>query len=211
MIQAGHLEIMQPITDLSQLDPHGIYTYADYLTWRLKERIELIKGKILKMSPAPSRRHQDISTNLFGCFYSYLQSKPSQCKLYTAPFDVRLYDAKNTANNNAQDIYTVVQPDLCIVCDRNKLDERGCIGAPDLIVEILSPGNSKKELQTKFSLYESSGVKEYWLVFPAEETLQQFVLKEGKFEFKGFYNTDDQANSSTFDGLTVNLTTVFAD
>ena len=202
---------MESVTDLSQLNPDSLYTYADYLTWRLQERIELIRGKVLKMSPAPSRRHQDISSNIFGVFHDYLQKSQASCKIYTAPFDVRLHEAKRSVTS-PDNIYTVVQPDLCIICDRSKLDERGCLGAPDLIVEILSPGNSKKEVQTKFKLYESSGVREYWVVFPSEETLQQFALNEdGKYEFFGFYNPGDMVQAAIFEHLQVNMTVVFSD
>lgn len=201
---------MELITDLSQLNPNSIYTYADYLNWRLKERIELIRGKILKMSPAPSRRHQDISSNIFGIFHDCLKRGQATCKIYTAPFDVRLNEVNRT--DSPDDIYTVVQPDLCIICDRSKLDERGCLGAPDLIVEILSPGNSKKEAQTKFELYESSGVREYWIVFPSEEVLQQFVLNEhGKYDFRGFYTPGDIVQATIFESFQADITVVFSD
>src|SRR5215217_1614082 len=148
------------ITDINQLDLEGTYTYADYLLWRFEERLELIKGKIFKMSPAPNRRHQTILGHLhlpIGSFF-----KNHYCQVFLAPFDVRL--PKKNQNTSDGKIYTVVQPDLCIICDESKLDDRGCLGAPDLIVEILSPGNSRKEMDNKFELYEECGVREYWLV-----------------------------------------------
>jgi len=103
-------------------------------------------------------------------------------KTFSIPFDVRLLD-KNKSSIANKDVYTVVQP---VICDQNKLDEKGCIGAPDLIIEILSPGNSKKENIFKYDLYEEAGVKEYWIVFPSELVLQQFVLNERKILFKTF-------------------------
>jgi Uma2 family endonuclease len=145
------------ITNIKQLDLKGSYTYADYLLWHFKERVELIKGKILKMSPAPNRNHQDISGNLYYELRSFINK--GTCKLYTAPYDVRLINFKESTDDNQ--IITVVPPDLCVICDTNIIDERGCLGAPDLIIEILSPGNSKKEMDIKFDLYEENGVSEY--------------------------------------------------
>ncbi len=160
------------ITDINQLDLNKSYSYTDYLLWQFKERIELFKGKIFKMSPAPARIHQDILRNINRNFDKFFFSKP--CKVYFAPFDVRL-PSKNG------EIFTVLQPDLCVVCDLGKLDDKGCLGAPDLIVEILSPGNAKKELSLKYSIYEEAGVLEYWLVHPTEKTIQIFVLEKGMY------------------------------
>jgi Uma2 family endonuclease len=200
---------MKPITDLSQLDLNGFYSYADYLLWRFEERVELIKGRISKMSPAPNRKHQSVSAHISGLFYNYFLRKT--CQYYTAPFDVRLLDKKKSSKANA-DIFTVVQPDICIICDKTKLDEQGCIGAPDLIVEILSKGNSKKELQTKYELYQESGVKEYWIVFPLDEIVQQFVLNsEEKYELYKVYNTEDTLNAFLFPDLAIDLKEVFSE
>lgn len=163
---------MNEITSVDQLDPNGSYTYADYLTWKFKEQIELIKGKIMEMSPAPTRLHQDISLKLTLQFAKVFETNP--CKLYVAPFDVRFLDETGK-------IKTVVQPDLCVICDPNKLDEKGCIGAPDLVVEILSPGNSKKEMKNKYELYQEQGVKEYWIVEPQSRNIFIFVLENGKY------------------------------
>jgi Uma2 family endonuclease len=164
---------MKPITKFSQLDLTKQYSYADYLTWQFKERVELIRGWISKMSQAPSTGHQSISSVFQGEIYSYL--KKSTCKLFAAPFDVRLIDSKKSKNN--QQVFTVVQPDICVICDEKKLDERGCIGAPDLIIEIVSPGNSKKEMKTKHELYEENGVREYWIANPLEKNIMLYVLK----------------------------------
>jgi hypothetical protein len=161
------------ITSLDQLDlVNGIYSYADYLVWKIKERVELLKGKILEMS-APSPIHQEISGNLQGALFVFL--KNSRCKLYTAPFDVRF------PQKGESQVYTVVQPDLCVVCDFEKIDSKGCVGAPDLVVEILSPGNSKKEMKSKFALYQEEGVREYWVVDPERELVFVYVAENKKF------------------------------
>jgi Uma2 family endonuclease len=160
---------MQIVTQFSALDVNKEYTYSDYLLWQFSERVELIKGFIKKMSPAPSRLHQDISLNLTIQLSSFFKGK--FCSLYIAPFDVRL-PVKNSKKNT-----TVVQPDLCIICDENKLDDKGCNGAPDLIVEILSPNNSKHDVDTKFRLYQESGVKEYWMVEPTEKIVLVYTLQ----------------------------------
>lgn len=165
------------INNINKLDLKGNYTYADYLLWNFKERVELIKGKIFKMSPAPSRSHQEISWVLARKLDRVFHK--TSCKMYTAPFDVRLINYKESTQDNQ--IITVVQPDLCVVCDSNKLDEKGCIGSPDLIIEILSPGNSNREMTIKFDLYEENGVKEYWIVNQSEKTILVYVLKDDKF------------------------------
>ena len=193
------------VTDINQLDLNGTYTYADYLLWRIEERLELIKGKIFKMSPAPSLAHQRISTQLQGTLFNFLKAR--SCDLFSAPFDVRLYNDKKSKDANRQ-IYTVVQPDLCVVCDTSKLDQRGCLGAPDLIIEILSPGNSSKEMNEKFDLYEESGVREYWLVEPAENAVWVYVLnEEGKYI--GLKPTTTILKSSIFPDLVIDLKEIF--
>lgn len=127
------------ITQLSQLDSEATYSYADYLTWQLDKAVELIRGKVMLMSPAPNVKHQSIVTNLGGVLYQFFYKKP--CKLFYAPFDVRLYD-QHKSIKAGQDIYTVVQPGLSVICDPEKLTEQGCLGAPDWIIEILSPGRN---------------------------------------------------------------------
>lgn len=164
------------ITSLDQLDPNGDYTYADYLLWQFTERVELLRGKIREMA-APNRRHQRISSNVQHFLSNALWKSP--CQVYAAPFDVRLTRFSELKN---QDVTTVVQPDLCVICDPAKLDNRGCIGAPDLIIEILSPGNSRTEMRDKFDLYQEAGVLEYWVVNPTERMILVWKLNE-----QGFY------------------------
>ncbi|MEX2565904.1 MAG: Uma2 family endonuclease [Cyclobacteriaceae bacterium] len=181
------------------------HTYADYLKWDLDERVELIKGRIFKMSPGPNRLHQKVSGYLFNSFFNYL--KNNSCDIYAAPFDVRLpaHSKKN------EDIYTVVQPDICVICDPHKLDEAGCIGAPDLIVEILSPGNNKKELQNKYDVYEESGVKEYWIIHPSEQTVLIYSLINGKFFPSRLFSSGDVVESAVIHGYQLDLELFFKD
>jgi Uma2 family endonuclease len=201
---------MATITQLSQLDLSASYSYADYLTWRFSETVELIKGKIQLMSPAPNVNHQRISIYLSSHLFFYFENK--NCQVFEAPFDVRLYDCSKSLLVN-KDIATVVQPDICVICDKKKLDKQGCNGAPDWIIEILSKGNSKKEVKTKYALYAESGVTEYWLIYPYEQVIQQFVLNDdsGQYHLHNSYAGDDVAASYLFPDLTIDLTTLFKD
>ncbi|WP_342748674.1 Uma2 family endonuclease [Flavobacterium faecale] len=165
------------VTNINQLDFEQTYSYAEYLTWLFEDRVELHKGKLYKLGSAPGTLHQKTSSNLTGVLCNCF--KKNSYNLFSAPFDVRLLDKKKSTNDS--EVFTVVQPDLCIICDDNKLDQRGAFGAPDLVIEILSPGNSKKELKYKFDLYEEAGVLEYWIVNPIEKTFFIYVLKNDQF------------------------------
>ncbi|MDD5272060.1 MAG: Uma2 family endonuclease, partial [Methylovulum sp.] len=134
-----------------------------------------------------------------------------KCQLFAAPFDVRLYDRKKSLVAN-QDIYTVVQPDLCVICDPHKLDYKGCLGAPDWIIEILSKSTAQKDTQTKYQLYQEAGVKEYWLVYPYEATVSQFVLneQEDKYQLVAMHSAQDNAVPFLFPELSIDLSEVFA-
>jgi Uma2 family endonuclease len=195
------------IMNTLNLDLDKRYTYADYLTWMDDVRRELFDGFIKLMKPAPSRRHQELSVNLTVLLGAFLIHK--KCKLYHAPSDVRF--PKNKSSKSDKQIFTVLQPDLYIVCDLSKLDDRGCLGVPDLIIEIISPKNSKRDLKDKFEIYQQHGVREYWIVGPNDETVNVFVLDEnGKFQFKGLYANDDKIPVNIFNGdLKVDLTEVF--
>lgn len=189
------------ITDINQLDPNGTYTYADYLTWRFEEYVELFRGKLKRMSPAPKRKHQDIAGNIFSDIKLFLRRKP--CKVYIAPFDVRLPKA------GFEDVYTVVQPDVCIVCDEAKLDEAGCMGAPDTIIEVLSKGNVDRDIKEKFALYEESGVPEYWIVWPGEKTVTCYMLNEGKYKLSGEYSDPGAIPIASLPGFTLQWENIF--
>ena len=188
------------ITKLNQLDLSKVYTFKDYLSWQFKERIELLRGHIAKMSPAPSTRHQMISRQLFQELSGLLKKKKYQ--IFYAPFDVYLPSLEGD---------TVVQPDICIITDTSKIRKHGCVGSPDLVIEILSPGNSRREMKDKFELYEQSGVKEYWVVFPSEQVLQIYSLKDGKYFSQRPYVKGDTVSSDVLDGLNINLDEIFED
>lgn len=189
------------------LDINKTYTYADYLKWSFDETIEIIRGIIFRMAPAPSRFHQDISGRLFLKIGNFFEGK--SCRVYTAPFDVRL--PRKKGENNDELIITVVQPDISVICDKEKLDERGCIGAPDLIIEILSPGNSKKEMSEKFDVYQESGVREYWLVHPSDQFVLIYNLnEEGVFVGSRTYTSEDIIHSNIFPELAIDLNKIFA-
>jgi Uma2 family endonuclease len=200
---------MTPITQLSQLDLNANYSYADYLTWQLEETVELIKGKIMAMSPAPNVKHQSISRNVLVEIANHLHKKP--CKVFHAPFDVKLYDSRKSQLSD-REVFSVVQPDLCVICDKSKLTVQGCDGAPDWIIEVLSLGNSKKELHLKFQLYQENGVSEYWMVHPYEQTVYQFVLNhEDQYQLHAMYAGDDIATPYLFPELKIDLADVFAE
>ena len=196
------------ITHFDQLDLSKQYSYADYLTWKFQERVELIKGFVLKMCPAPNRIHQLIGGNLHTEFNNYLKHK--DCDVYMAPFDVRLLDSKKTNIKNST-VFTVVQPDVCVVCDSNKLDVQGCLGAPDLVIEIISKGNTKHDLERKFELYQENEVKEYWIVFPTEQTISVFDLVNQKFQLRKMYSSDDIVPVNVLKDFSINLKEVFID
>lgn len=197
---------MSRITQLSQLDLTKTYSYADYLTWHFNETIELIKGKIMLMSPAPNIGHQKIARNLYGMCYNFFRHK--KCQFFPAPFDVRLYDRKKSLLAN-QDIHTVIQPDLCVICNPDILDKQGCNGAPDWIIEILSKGNSKREMNTKYELYQECGVTEYWMIYPEQEAIHQFVLdQQGQYQLKHMF-TEGIATPYLFPELSIELAEVF--
>ncbi|EHQ89703.1 Uma2 family endonuclease [Desulfosporosinus youngiae] len=181
------------------------FTYGDYLTWPEDERWELLNGIAYNMTPAPSRKHQEISGQLHTLFNNYLKGKP--CRVYAAPFDVRLPQMQESD----EQISTVVQPDIVVVYDKNKLDDRGCQGSPDLVVEITSPSTFQKDLKEKFNLYERAGILEYWIVYPEQNTLAVFHLtNEGKYSRPEVYTEQDSMIVGIFADLIIELQDVFS-
>jgi Uma2 family endonuclease len=194
-----------PITSLDDIDESLTYSYANYLSWLFVDRVELIRGKIFKMT-APSRFHQEVSIRVSSSLFNFLKGK--QCQVYAAPFDVRFYKG----SSNDKDIYTVLQPDICVVCDKSKLDERGCIGAPDIVVEILSPGNNKKELLNKYKVYEEFRVNEYWVISPGEKTFLKYMLDgNGRYQPSRLFTLSETITSTVLPGFKLNLDDVFED
>ena len=181
------------------------YTYADYLEWDEKERVELIGGAPLMMAP-PSRKHQEISGEIYRQLANFLRGKG--CRVYAAPFGVRLFER---AEDGPEDVDTVVEPDITVVCDRDKLDDQGCKGAPDLIVEILSPSTQRRDRLTKLNLYQRAGVREYWIVNPEEKTVQVLLLENGNLRPHEEYGQDSVAKVNVLDGCFIELSKVFSE
>ncbi len=192
----------------AQERPENLFTYTDYLSWPQDERWEIINGVAYNMTPAPSRQHQDISRELMITIGNFLKGK--HCKLYSAPFDVLLTSNKNLNNN---EITTVVQPDLVVICDSSKLDTRGCIGAPDLVVEILSRESASRDMKTKLSLYEQSGVTEYWIISPFEQIVWVYLLDKNtnRYTRPEIYSDTDTIQSSVLKGLEISINQIISD
>ena len=188
------------------LDESKRYTYADYLTWLDDKRRELINGFIHLMS-APNELHARISFNWGFWAKIFIRRRKRKCRIYHAPFDVRLPLHGETADDK---IYDVVQPDICVICDLSKLDEKGCIGAPDLIVEVLSPSTLKYDWNYKFNLYETAGVREYWIVDPKAKVVNIFLLQpDGKYDLGTVYECNQKAPVHIFEGLEIDLDELF--
>ena len=204
-------EIIVPLVagepDAVYINPSKRYSYADYLTWTDDTRRELIDGIVYVLS-APSRFHAEISGSIWEKFRAFIKKRKGDCKVYFAPFDVRFPNNGETDNKK---IYTVVQPDICVICDPSKLDAKGCIGAPDLIVEVQSMSTAKKDMREKFDLYEKFGVKEYWIVFP-DKAITVFKLgKNGKYDQGTAYQFEGKVPVGIFKGLKIDLEELFQD
>jgi Uma2 family endonuclease len=182
--------------------PNGSFTYGDYKRWNLKpnQRVEVIHGMVRLMA-APKDRHQAILIELALQIGTFLKEKP--CKIRVAPYDVRLFYREDETDD------TVVQPDISVICDQKKLGEEGCHGAPDLVVEILSPSNSAAEMSRKLELYREAGIREYWLVNPEDETVTAHLLKDGKYVLQ-IYKVEEKLPSAVLAGLEIDLKAAFA-
>jgi len=175
------------------------YTYADYVKWDDDVRRELIDGKVYLMA-APNRRHQKILFKMGLKFGNFLEDK--SCEVYLAPFDVRL-------NADTLDD-AVVQPDIVIVCDHSILDDAGCKGVPDMVVEILSPSTSRYDRTTKYNRYQKAGIREYWIIDPETRSLAVNILKNGSY-ITHAYTNEETAPVHVLEGCSINLSEVFAE
>jgi Uma2 family endonuclease len=181
------------------------YTYADYLTWADDKTRELIDGFIKLMSPKPRLIHQEISVSISAALLYLIRKHKGKCKVYHE-IDVRL--PKNGERKDAE-IYTVVSPDISVICDLSKIDDKGCLGAPDMVVEIQSFSTASYDLTTKFHLYESAGVQEYWVVYPMEKGIEVFLLQpDGKYD-KGTKYESGAVPVHIFDGYEIRIEDVF--
>ncbi|MDR1702800.1 MAG: Uma2 family endonuclease [Sporomusaceae bacterium] len=180
------------------------YTYGDYCKFNDDKRREIINGVIYLMT-APNDEHQEILGGLFNEFYNYLKGK--KCVVRVAPYDVRLPKEGETKET----VSTIVQPDIVVVCDKNKRDRKGCFGAPDLVIEILSPSTSKRDLIEKFALYQEHGIREYWIVNPAHQFITRFSFDEAQKKYnqaEQFFN-DDTIIPVIFPDFIIKLADVF--
>lgn len=180
------------------------YTLADALAWDGPERIELIYGSPFMMAP-PVRAHQEALTALMGQLYDYLKGK--KCKVYAAPFAVRLFEQNG---DYPEDVDTMVEPDISVVCDPGKLDDIGCKGAPDLVMEILSPTTQRHDKFTKFNLYQQAGVREYWIIDPVSRSVQVFVLDGKHYVAQDFGMAEDTIKVNVLENCAIDLSQVFS-
>lgn len=181
------------------------YTFGDVLEWEEGELVEIIEGEVLLFS-TPSRFHQDISGEMFRQLANYLDGKKS--RVYAAPFAVRLFEQDG---DTPEDVDTMVEPDLSVVCDRNKLDKYGCKGAPDLVIEILSPSTQRHDRLVKLNLYQRAGVREYWIVSPEDQTVQVLTLSNGLLLPHEVYGRGDIARVNVLEGCFIDLGKVFSE
>lgn len=180
------------------------YTYADYLKWDGDERFEIINGNVVMMA-GPSIEHQNILGQIYRQFAAFLDDKP--CNVVMAPFDVRLFEKDSDKPEN---IDTVVQPDIFVVCDKNKIDKHGIKGAPDLVIEILSPSTQGHDCFVKLNLYQQAGVREYWIVDPESKTVKVLTLDdEGIYHISKAYKPADTVKVNILNGCTIDLSKVF--
>lgn len=189
--------------------PEEHFTYGDYRRWPDEERWELIEGRAYSMCAAPTRRHQDLNGRLYRRLGNFLEAKP--CRVYSAPFDVLFPEGEE----DDEEVDTVLEPDIVVFCDRTRLRDYGARGAPDLVVEILSPSTSKKDQREKFDLYERHGVKEYWVVDPEGRWLCVYRLDPaGKFdvgELREPLGNYGPLASRLLEGFSVDPRALFAD
>ncbi len=179
-------------------------SYSDYLLWDDEERIEIIDGIPYNMSPAPSTKHQQVSMNLSFQLMNFFKGK--NCQVFAAPFDVRLF----SEGKKNDEVFDVVQPDISVICDTNKLDDQGCIGSPDFIIEILSPSSVKMDKMVKRNLYEKANVKEYWIVDILNKLVEIYHLdSKNQYGKPILFTLEDEARSLSIEGLTVNLKEIF--
>jgi len=182
------------------------FTYADYKAWELKEgeRYELIHGEAFAMA-SPNTRHQAVLVELSTQFRVYLRGKP--CRVYPSPCDVRLFYEEELGEKDD----TVVQPDILVVCDESKIGDEGIRGAPDLVVEILSPSNTAIEMEKKRSLYEEAGVREYWEVNPGHNEVTVHRLQDDGFYDRKLYKAADTVPVGILPGFSIELEQVFTE
>ena len=179
------------------------FSYAEYLTWNEDIRFELIDGEPFSMTPAPSPEHQRILGRLFNQFSVLLDQR--NCEVFISPFDVRLF----AEDKEDEEVDNVVQPDLTVVCDKTKIDNKGFKGIPELVVEILSPSSIRHDRWVKFKLYERAGIREYWIVDIQNKSIEIFLMQNGMYQLSGYYSEDEIVKSGLFSYLQFELNQIF--
>lgn len=183
-----------------------LYTYEDYLKFSEDEIVEIIDGRISAMSPAPSRIHQEIIMEISAEIRNYIKSNNGSCKVYPAPFDVVLIDE----DQDAKESKNIVQPDISVICDKNKLTDKGCTGSPDMIVEIISQYNPRNDYIKKLNLYEQFNVKEYWIVNPMKKNILVYTLTENGYGMPDMYTFNDKVKVNIYDDLEIDFKSLFS-
>lgn len=178
-----------------------IYTYDDYLKFSEDTIVEIIDGKISAMSPAPSRIHQIIVSKLLIAIGRYIEDNKGDCEIYPAPFDVVLLNENETEKNSRN----IVQPDISVICDKSKLTDKGCVGSPDMIVEVVSPSNSRDDYIKKLNLYEQFKIREYWIVNPMKKSILVYTLSDNGYEMPDFYTFSDTVKVSIYNDLEIDF------
>ena len=181
-----------------------LYTYGDILSWDTDVRYELYDGVPVALA-SPTDEHQRVSGELFGQLRDFFKGKP--CQVRFAPLDVRIFEG---ISDRPEDAKIIVQPDLLVICDRDKLDKQGVHGAPDFIIEVLSPNTERNDRYTKFNYYQRAGVREYWIVDPSAKHVQTFILENSRY-IAQVYSEEQKVPAGIFDGLEIDLEPVFAD
>lgn len=180
------------------------YTYADYIKFTENEPVEIIDGRILAMSPAPSRIHQKIILKLSTQIENYITSNNGSCEVYPAPFDVILKNDDEEMSNSKN----IVQPDISVICDKNKLTDKGCFGSPDMIVEVVSPFNPSNDYIKKLNLYNIYKVKEYWIVNPMKKNILIYTLTDTGYDMPSVYTFDDKIKVNIYDNLEIDFASI---
>lgn len=187
------------------IDPIKTYTYKDYLLYDENEKIEIIDGKIYNMSPAPSRIHQKLITEILFKIRSYIYTNNGSCEVYPAPFDVIL---KND-DENIKDSKNIVQPDISVICDKSKLTDNGCTGSPDMIVEVVSPYNPNNDFIRKLNLYDKYKVREYWIVNPMKKNILVYKLEDnGSYGMPDIYTFQDTIKVGIYENLEIDFSLI---
>jgi len=184
------------------IDPIKTYTYKDYMLYNENEKIEIIDGNIYNMSPAPSRIHQKLITEILFRIRSYIETNNGSCEVYPSPFDVIL---KNN-DEVIEDCKNIIQPDISVICDKNKLTDKGCTGSPDMIVEVVSPYNPNNDFIRKLNLYDKYKVREYWIVNPIKKNILVYTLDENeRYGMPDIYTFQDKVRVSIYDNLEIDF------